>query len=306
MAVAKVECPECGKELKPAKPLTPGKKVRCPKCNAVFTVPGTPEDEAPARQEAISKAAPSAKKAAPAKPQVAPPAEPKKPSLDDDDDGGGGTYSFLKEPGEEEGEDEDEKTPKINYVPDLEVKDPRGPATLALALPSNLLMLWGALMVVGCLASMAVATWPFMFTEDGTAVTPLQARKEFAKKHPPKQKEGEKQQVKRENSEQADPEVKLEDLTEKPDGGERAVYEELKDDDVTFRIWWAILSVLVLILGAFIAFSSVKMQNLESYRWSMACCIMGMVTIIGAFPGILGMTQLKRDEIKAAFEYVPE
>jgi phage FluMu protein Com len=300
MAVAKVECPECGKVLKPAKPLTPGKKVRCPKCNAVFTVPGAPEEEAPERQEAIRKAAPAAKKAAPAKPNAASPSEPKKPLLDEDDEGG--TYSFVKEPGEEEDEDEEEKKPKINYVPDLEVKDPRGPATLALALPSNLLMLWGALMVVGCLGSLATATWPFMFTEDGTAVTPLEARKKYEKDHPPKDKK--QQQGKK--SEEADPEVKLEDLKDKPDGGERAVYDELKEDDIIFRIWWAILSVLVLILGAFIAFSSVKMQNLESHRWSMACAIMGMVTIIGAFPGILAMTQLKRDEIKAAFEYVPE
>ena len=38
----------------------------------------------------------------------------------------------------------------------------------------------------------------------------------------------------------------------------------------------------------------------------MACAIMGMVTIIGAFPGIMAMTQLKGDEIKEAFEYEPE
>lgn len=303
MAVAKVECPECGKVLKPTKPLTPGKKVRCPKCDAVFTVPGMAEEETPAVQEAIRKAAPAAKKAAPAKPKAAPAPEPKKPVLDDDDDGG--SYGVLKEPGEDEEDDEDKK-PKINYVPDLEVKNPCGPATLALALPSNLLMLWGALMCVGCLVSLAVATWPFMFTEDGTAVTPAEARKEYARRNPPKKKEGEKQQLTKENKDEAEPEVKLEDLKDKPNGGERAVYDELKEDSTVFRIWWAVLSVVLLIYAGIMAFSSVKMQNLESYRWSMACAIMGMVTIIGAFPGILAMTQLKRDEIKEAFEYEPE
>ena len=301
MPVTKVACPKCGKELKPAKPLTPGKKVRCPKCSDVFTVPGEAGDEAPAPEAAIRKAAPAARKAAPAKPKAAPPPETKKPVLDDDDDGGG-AYGLVQEPGDEE--DDDEKKPKINYVPDLEVKDPRGPATLALAMPSNLLMLWGALMCVGSLLSLAVATWPFLFTEDSTAVTPLEARKKFAQTHPPKGKQGQQQNTAKKD--EAEPEVKLEDLTDKPDGGERAVYEELKEEDMWIRIWWAIGSVALFIYGGFMAFSSVKMQNLESYRWSMACSILGMITVVGAFPGIMAMTQLKRDEIKAAFEYVAE
>src|SRR5262249_35210550 len=51
MAV-KIDCPECGATLKPAKPLTPGKKVRCPKCANVFVVPGAEEEEeeVPARK----------------------------------------------------------------------------------------------------------------------------------------------------------------------------------------------------------------------------------------------------------------
>ena len=267
MAVAKVECPECGKVLKPAKPLTPGKKVRCPKCGAVFTVPGTAEEETPAVQEAIRKAAPASKKAGPAKPKAAPAPEPKKPALDEDDDGA--AYGMLKEPGEEE-EDEEDKKPKINDVPDLEVKNPRGPATLALAMPSNLLMLWGALMCVGCLVSMAVATWPFMFTEHGTAVTPLEARKEYAKRNPPKRKPGEKEKVKRDDKEEAEPDVKYDELTTKPNGGELAVFDDLKEDDVIFRIWWAVLSVVLLIYAGIMAFSSVQMQNLEDLtagRW---------------------------------------
>jgi hypothetical protein len=61
-----------------------------------------------------------------------------------------------------------------------------------------------------------------------------------------------------------------------------------------------------MIFGGVMTFASVKMTNLESYRWSMACSIMAMVSIIAAPFGIIAMTQLKLDEVKEAFEYVPE
>src|SRR5262245_65987179 len=100
MAVAKVECPQCGKVLKPAKPLTPGKKVRCPNCEAVFRVPGAEAagDEAAVPQDAIRKEAPAqAPKKAAARPQPAPP--PGAPKLDEDEEGG--IYRFIEERSEE-------------------------------------------------------------------------------------------------------------------------------------------------------------------------------------------------------------
>src|SRR5438093_13724534 len=36
-------CPECGAQLRPANPVAPGKKLRCPKCDTVFAVPATAE-----------------------------------------------------------------------------------------------------------------------------------------------------------------------------------------------------------------------------------------------------------------------
>ena len=45
MAISTIECPECQKVLKTSTALTPGKKIRCPKCQAVFPVPE--EDERP-------------------------------------------------------------------------------------------------------------------------------------------------------------------------------------------------------------------------------------------------------------------
>ena len=44
--------------------------------------------------------------------------------------------------------DEEDRKPKIEYAPDLTVKDPRGPASAALATPSSLITLLGAIMCV--------------------------------------------------------------------------------------------------------------------------------------------------------------
>src|SRR2546428_8720790 len=98
MAVAKIDCPECGATLKPAKPLRPGKKVRCPKCDNVFVVPGgeDEDEEVPARKTKAA-AGKVTRKPAPA-PEPPPPPPPVKPV----DDEGGGVYGLLKEPGAEE------------------------------------------------------------------------------------------------------------------------------------------------------------------------------------------------------------
>src|SRR5260370_25436099 len=44
-AVTTIACPECQKVLNTSTPLAPGKKIRCPKCQAVFPVPD--EEERP-------------------------------------------------------------------------------------------------------------------------------------------------------------------------------------------------------------------------------------------------------------------
>src|SRR5205823_2304786 len=183
MAVAKVECPECGAVLRPAKPLTPGKKVRCPRCENPLVVPGGDgEGDGPA--EAGGKITTAPKKSR-AKPPPAP--DERKPAAAHDEDEGG-TYRFLDESGPAE-EEEEEKKPKIEYVPNLEVKDPRGPATAALATPSSFILLLGALMCVGGLLGVCISLWPFFFTKYGTGVAPSQAKKEYDRKHPKKQDE---------------------------------------------------------------------------------------------------------------------
>src|SRR6266542_2472637 len=117
MAVAKIDCPECGATLKPAKPLTPGKKVRCPKCDHVFVVPGAEDEE---EQEAPARKAPA--KAATGKgtrdsgsgrksPPAEEPAPPPKKKADEDEEGG--VYGVVQEPKlEGDGEDEEDSKPK--------------------------------------------------------------------------------------------------------------------------------------------------------------------------------------------------
>jgi hypothetical protein len=299
MAVSKIECPECHTILKPAKPLAPGKKIRCPKCDHVITVPGEPAEET-VPKGAVRKAEDAAVPSSPAGPKktVPAPAKPRPAQVDDDDDDGG-TYAVLRDPGEE---DDDDDKPKINYAPDLTVTDPRGPATAALALPSNWIMLLGALIVVGCIGAIGVFTWPFMFTDHGTAVTPLDARKQYAQEHPPKSQGPAVEARVKKDDDAPEPEVKYDDL--KPE--EKAKFEEMKDEDQMERGLWAGGLFLLMIFGGVMTFSSVKMTNLESYRWSMACSIMAMVSIIAAPFGIIALTQLKLDEIKEAFDYKQE
>ena len=44
MATPTVTCPECHGSLKVGDAIPPGKKVRCPRCKAIFSVPGDPDD----------------------------------------------------------------------------------------------------------------------------------------------------------------------------------------------------------------------------------------------------------------------
>src|SRR5262249_11961773 len=102
MASSRLTCPECNATLKPAQPVPDGKKVKCPKCGAVFVAPGLvspqgveePAEQAPApkaKKQAVPAA--KAKQAAPAKAGAKKPAAKKKKSDDDEEEGG--TYAFA-------------------------------------------------------------------------------------------------------------------------------------------------------------------------------------------------------------------
>jgi predicted Zn finger-like uncharacterized protein len=271
MAVPKLECPECGTVLRPAKPISPGKKVRCPKCQTTFVAPDDEEDRPAPRKTATARTAPT-KKAAPARSPTAPPPKKTKPVDDEEDEGG--VYGLAKEA--EEDEEDEERKPKIEYVPDLQVKDPRGPAVAALAKPSNYLLLFGALLCVGSLLSLGIATWPFMFTKYGSGVFPSDVKRKWAKDHaPPDQQPRGRKNQEEEESAWPDQDQIMEEI--KKNEGMFALWEEMSSKDQTKRIIWAICSVLAGALAAVLAASAVKMQNLESYRWAVTACIMGAV-----------------------------
>src|SRR5262249_49845094 len=152
---------DCEAVLKPAKPVPEGKKVKCPKCGANFTAVGDAGDDAIMSVEPadVAPAAPPKKKPAPAKP-AAKPAPPAKP--DDDDDDEGGTYGVVRDEDDEEEEEDPRgrrggapkksKKPKIDHVPDMSIKDLRGPAQEAVVSPSNTLLIAGLVGFIGWLA----------------------------------------------------------------------------------------------------------------------------------------------------------
>src|SRR4051794_4957416 len=116
MSQTKVECPECGKVLRPARPIEPGKKVRCPKCEAVFVAP----DEGEVVGIAIKpEDGPKKKKPAAAKAKADASAKKAGAAAAAGDDEEEGAYGVIRE-------EVDEDKPKIEYAPDQSIKDLRG------------------------------------------------------------------------------------------------------------------------------------------------------------------------------------
>ena len=84
------------------------------------------------------------------------------------------------------------------------------------------------------------------------------------------------------------------------------MWDEMVEDDRTTRIIWACACGVVLVFGTIMAMAAVKMTNLESYRWSMAASIMGMISVVALPFGLWAFTLLKKPEIKEAYEYKPD
>jgi ribosomal protein S27E len=155
-----VTCPECGKTLKPKKPLPGGKKVKCPQCGNLFVTPALAGGGEEAAKEKVQAGGPGKKEAGKAKAQ--PPADDKAIPLKplDDDEEEGGIYSYVQDMTEEE---EEEDKPEINYAPDTSIKDLRGPAQAAVVSPSNWLIFKGFLGFVGWLGFLVLILIPVLF-----------------------------------------------------------------------------------------------------------------------------------------------
>jgi hypothetical protein len=261
MSVDKLTCPECKKVLRPAKPLPEGKAVKCPHCGARFTAGGAAAG-APAGKPAgapkkkAAKPAPAAQKAAPKK------AAPKK--KDDDSEEHGGVYGFLDGGAAEE---EPEDKPKINYAPDMSIKDLRGPAVAAVVRPSNMVIGVGVLSFLGWIALLVIILIPVIFPlpEDDDPNKPAKGV----------------QQVERGLATVADTDDPPEDPgmpVDKPSFWSFFGLDLARLGALGIVYFLLILSPLFLgmIYCGIMTFGAVKMQNLESYGWGMASSIMAL------------------------------
>ncbi|HET6573052.1 MAG TPA: hypothetical protein VFG68_05585, partial [Fimbriiglobus sp.] len=150
------ECPECGNKVKLAQPAVPGKKLRCPVCEATFA----PQGEMIALADA-PKAKPVAAKPAAARPVAAPP--PARPAVVEDDANDVTPYGVVQET-EEEKRLAAKNKPTFTETHDKFKKSARGPASALLVLPTNLLIAEGSLTGIAGVGAVVVGLWPLVFT----------------------------------------------------------------------------------------------------------------------------------------------
>jgi hypothetical protein len=357
MAAAKVKCPDCGLALNPAKAPQPGKKVKCPRCANVFTVPGPDEIQTVPPRPAAKKPNPAIQKAAPAKatgkaPAPGKPPAPKPgPAAQDEE---AGVYGFKTSPDEEKKQEEEK--PEIEYAPDLSVKDPRGPATAILVKPTNFMLLLGSLGFFWGTFCFGAGIWPFIFSEYliepkmmDPYLTNLQdlTRKLESEKDPDKKKLIQKgidgignvtlEQLYK--NEKFLNEVTVEKLKEKSPALYDA-WERLCDDRQSDLILKIVIGLLEMIFGGALAFSAVRLQNIDSLTWAWTAVGLSIVVSAafggyylaqilgqegemgvldyplmllwfariagGIFLGVIVIGLLKDEKIKAAFDYNPE
>lgn len=280
MLISKMTCPSCKRVLRPSKPLPEGKKVKCPQCGTDFTA--LPDANSPgSRRPAQAKSAPA----------------PVIEVVDDEEELEEETYGVVHDPEDAEAAAEprkvqktarpdSQKKPKIDYVPDLSIKDPRGAAQVAVIRPSNWLMITGILGALGWILVITALLWPYIFPDkpreqraDEIAAGPQQggARRTQVFEIGPGVGA-----VYREPQE-----LVLKKLDERqlpPREPSTNLLEEIGISELSFFEWyWLALILIGLALGAFygalIAYGAVKMQNLESRQWGLASSIMAMIPI---------------------------
>lgn len=155
------ECPECGNKVKLAQLAVPGKKLRCPVCEATFVPQG--ETIALADQP---KARPVAAKPTAARPAVKPAAaQPARPAVVVDENENDVTPYGVVQETEEEKRLAAKNKPTFTETHDKFKKSARGPASALLVLPTNLLIAEGALTGIVGVAAVVIGLWPLVFTD---------------------------------------------------------------------------------------------------------------------------------------------
>lgn len=257
-------CPHCDATLRPGKPIDGGKPVRCPKCKKTFTSPDEEERRPKKAAAAVTKQ------------KAAEPAPAKK--LDDDE---GGIYGVARDPAEEarkaeeearrerkrrrreeedeEDEDEDEddlddNDPVTQYLKNLKSKDPRGPAQMAVVGPSNWLLRSALLGFFGWVITLIFFMIPIAF--------PIREKEEEVDKWGRKVVDEEEEKAKK---------------NKKPN------QEVFNLEMILLAPLYVVAFVAALLLGVIhaclIAVGAVKMNSLESYRWSIASSILTIIPI---------------------------
>jgi hypothetical protein len=266
MTATRLICPECNATLKPATPVPDGKRVKCPKCGAGFAAPGiiaqtvfevVEEDQPPPPRPQARPPATKGKGKQPAAKGARPPARPRP-----DEEEEGGTYA-VSDPLD------DSDKPDIAYVPDVGIKDLRGPAMGHLVRPSNFLMFTAALSCVTCIFAMIFQAWPFLFAEHV-----INHYDYFWIKY----------------DKSTDPQLKVRKMSVPQDrkGLTTPEMEELTKEEskqIRNRTILIILFLVLMIYDGIIALGAVRMQNMESRGWSLAAAIMTIIPIAGG--GIL-------------------
>jgi hypothetical protein len=263
MALSKLVCPECSKVLRPAKPVAPGKKVRCPSCEVIFVAEEDDEDDRPARAAAKQK---------PKKKQAASGA-----AGEEEEE----TYGVIRD------ESDEEDKPEVDYAPDTSIKDLRGPAQAAIMPPSNKLTMAGFIGVFGAVALMVLLIIPALLpVKEDDKEKPVQGIDQGLSKvnpwagaiaggggvgpaPPPPDAGGA-------GGGSSGPKEKLQE--------EKASWYEVFGIDFAMLtdLHWALFLVAlipVLLLGIFsalVAMGGIKAQNLESRGWGIAGSIMAM------------------------------
>ncbi len=125
-------CPECGAQLRPAKPVPAGKKLRCPKCETVFA----PTGKAPAK---------------------AAPAPAARPAAEDEE---GGRYGLAEAAAPQ---DEDAVRAAFDPIKDRFKRSARGPALVLVVKPSTWLLRCGVGVCLTAIAGVLFAIWPMIF-----------------------------------------------------------------------------------------------------------------------------------------------
>jgi hypothetical protein len=301
MPSSKIICPDCKAVLKPPKPVPDGKRVVCPRCKNAFTTPGAVDEveEVQEVQPAGKKAA--AKKAPAGKAPAGKPSAPPPPPPHEEEDESAGTYGVVKEKEDEEDDEENEAKKRISYEPDLSIKDLRGPAQAAIVAPSNGLMVAGTIAILILIVRIGVATWPFMF-----APSVVDHKRFFWDYYQEKAKAESDDKARQKLTQRAENIPERKDLK---DDEKKALEEEIVAQ-VWARSIWASAAFLMIIWNAIMIVGAVKMQNVESYGWSMAACIMGIFPfsfwLVSLPYGIVGLLALRKPSTIAGFYYRPD